>query len=76
MAEYYKTELGKGTSNIDTIVAHPTDAVGPVVYLELVIEGYPVKAVVDSGAQSTILSRDLLHQVAATCNLRNMLLQL
>ena len=59
-----KTELGKGISKIDTIVAHPTDAVGPVVYLELVIEGYPVKAVVDSGAQSTILSCGLLHQVA------------
>ena len=63
-----KTELGKGTSKIDTIVAHPTDAVGPVVYLELVIEGYPVKAVVDCGAQSTTLSHGLLHQVARrTC---------
>lgn len=59
-----KTELGKGTSKIDTIVAYPTDAVGPVVFLEVVIEGFPVKAVVDSRAQSTYLSRGLLHHVA------------
>ena len=59
-----RTQLGKGTSKIDTVVSDSTDAVGPVVYLELAIEGYPVKAMVDSGAQSTILSRGLLHQVA------------
>ena len=57
-----ETELGKGTLKIDTIVAYPADAVGPVVYLELVIEGYPVKAVVDSGAQSTFLFLGLLYQ--------------
>ena len=40
-----RTELGKATSKI---VAYPTDTVGPVVYLELAVEGYPVKAVIDS----------------------------
>ena len=38
-------------------------AVGPVLYLELEIEGVPVKAVVDSGAQSTVISRDLLYEI-------------
>ena len=39
-------------------------AVGPVLYLEIEIEGVPVKAVVDSGAQSTVISRDLLHKIS------------
>ena len=38
-------------------------AIGPVFYLEIEIEGVPVRAVVDSGAQSTVISRDLLHKV-------------
>ena len=38
-------------------------AVGPVLHLDIEIEGVPVKAVVDSGAQSTVISRNLLHQV-------------
>ena len=40
------------------------DAVGPVMLLDIQIEGCPVKAVVDTGAQSTIISRDLVHQIA------------
>ena len=38
-------------------------AVGPVLYLEIEVEGVPVKAIVDSGAQSTVISRDLLHKI-------------
>ena len=38
-------------------------AVDPVLHLDIEIEGVPVKAVVDSGAQSTAISCDLLHQV-------------
>ena len=51
-------------SKVGTVVADSVDAVGPVVFLEVQIEGYPVKAVVDTGAQSTIISRDLLHRIA------------
>ena len=37
-------------------------AVGPVLYLEIEV-GVPVKATVDSGAQSTVISCDLLHKI-------------
>ncbi len=59
-----RTPLLKGGSKIETITADAADVVRPVVYVEVMIDGFPVKAVVDSGAQSTILSRHLLHQVA------------
>ncbi len=41
-----------------------TDAVGPVLYLDISIEGHPVKALVDTEAQSTILSQSVLHDIA------------
>ena len=59
-----QTQLCKGVSKIETIASDAANAVGPIVYLDVIIEGHPVKAVVDSGAQSTILSPDLLHQIA------------
>lgn len=46
------------------------EAVGPVVCVEVQIEGCPVTAVVDTGAQSTIVSRDLLHWIANTMQKR------
>lgn len=49
---------------METVTARDAEAVGLVVYVEIQIEGLPVKAVVDSGAQSSIMSRDLLHKVA------------
>ena len=54
-------------SKVGTVVADSVDAVGPVVFLDVQIEGYPVKAVVDTGAQSTIILRDLLHRIATRC---------
>ena len=51
---------------MDTISAETcaiTDAVGPTLYVDLTIEGVPVQAMVDTGSQSTIISRDLLHQI-------------
>ena len=50
-------------SSVGTVVAQSANAVGPVLYLEVQIEGCPVTAVVDTGAQSTILSRETLHRV-------------
>ena len=38
-------------------------AVSPVLNLEVLIEGVPVTAVVDTGAQSTIIARSTLHKV-------------
>ena len=39
------------------------DAVGPTLYVNVTIEGVPVKAMVDCGSQSTIISRSLLRKV-------------
>ena len=38
-------------------------AVGPTVYLPIKVSGVPVEVMVDTGAQSTIISRSFLHQV-------------
>lgn len=59
-----KSKLQK--SNVETVVADQVSSVGPVIYLEVELEGCPVKAVVDTGAQSTIISRDQLHRIAKT----------
>ena len=40
-----------------------TGAVGPTLLLDVSIEGVPVAAVADTGAQSTIISRSMLHRV-------------
>ena len=54
-------EVGTVTSSISTSsgvdgmndeTASFSDAVGPVLYVEIKIEGHPVKALVDTGAQS------------------------
>ena len=58
-----QTKLKK--SNVGMVISPSAGTVGPVLYLNIKMEGHPVKAVVDSGAQCTIISRDLLHQVAA-----------
>ena len=41
--------------NTQTIAAHPSNTVGPVLHLEVMIEGVPVQAVVDFRAQSSIV---------------------
>lgn len=38
--------------------------IGPLLEVEVKIEGVPVKALLDTGAQSTIISRSTLHAVA------------
>ena len=40
-----------------------TGAVGPTSLLDVSIKGVPVAAVADTGAQSTIISRSMLHRV-------------
>ena len=40
-----------------------SDAVGPTLRLQLHIEGVPVEAMVDTGSQSTVISRAVLHEV-------------
>ena len=45
-------------------MADSVKAVEPVVSVEVRIKGCPVQAIVHTGAQSMILSRALLHQIA------------
>ena len=53
-------------SSVNTITAKPMvgDAVGPTLYCDLKIEGVATEAMVDTGSQSTIISRALLHRIA------------
>ena len=51
-------------SRVGTVIAQSADAVGPILSVEITVEGCPVTAVVDTGAQSTIISRETLHRVA------------
>ena len=41
-----------------------SEAVGPTLQLNVHIEGLPVDAMVDTGSQSTIISRAMLQKVA------------
>ena len=75
-----KAKIGQSTAEVGTVTSSISTsseadrmnnemdsfsgAVGPALYLEIKIEGYPVKALVDTGAQSTIVSRSLLHDIA------------
>ena len=51
-------------ARVGTVVADAIKAVGPVLFLDVEIEGCPVRGVLDTGAQSTIVSREQLHQIA------------
>ena len=62
-----KQLLMETQSSVDTVTAKQTkvrNAVGPTMYIDLEIEGVKVEATVDTGAQSTIISRALLHEIA------------
>ena len=60
--------LHKQSAEVDTISAEictTTNAVGPTIYhyVDLIVEGVPVQAMVNTGSQSTILSRNFLHKI-------------
>lgn len=40
-----------------------SELVGPTVLLDVEVEGVPIEAVVDTGSQSTIISRETLHAI-------------
>jgi len=50
---------------VDMVTADnlPSSAVGPTLLLALRIEGVQVSALVDTGSQSTIISRQVLHDI-------------
>lgn len=58
--------LHKQAAKVGTISADKctiTDAVGPTLYVDLMVDGVPVQAKVDTGSQSTIISPDLSHWI-------------
>ena len=59
--------VSQGDAHVGVVMSDGvmSDIVGPTPYLDVVVEGVPVKALVDSGSQSTLISRSMLHRVAA-----------
>ena len=55
--------LEASTTSAVSAVEDTKRAVGPTLYLDILIEGVPVRAMFDTGAQSSIVSRDVLHTI-------------
>ena len=59
-----KQELTSGSqTNLVNASGEQAEAVGTLLHVDVCIEGVPVRAMVDTGAQSTIISRTTLHAV-------------
>ena len=59
-----KEEGLAGESTVGTVTAQgQAQAVGPTLYCNVSVEGVPVRAMVDTGSQSTIISRSFLHKI-------------
>ena len=56
-------ELQLASESVESSVNVVTGAVGPSYWLHITVEGLSVSALVDTGSQSTITSRSLLHKV-------------
>ena len=55
-----------GTASVDVVTVSTVGAKGPLLRACMEIEGLPVEAVVDTGAQCTIISRELLRTLVGT----------
>ena len=57
-------------AEVDAIIADDcaVGTVGPSLYLDLLIEGGQVSALVDTGSQSTIIARSVLHDIGRHLN--------
>ena len=55
--------LEASTTSAVSAVEDTKGAVGPTLYLDILIEGVPVRAMFDTGAQSSIISRNVLHTI-------------
>ena len=59
--------LSDSISTASSVTASETEkdsrAVGPTVYINLLINGEPVRVMVDTGAQSTIISQSMFHAI-------------
>ena len=58
-------ELLKEVAQVDVVRAEEgsSGAVGPILSLKIKIEGVDVDAMVDTGSQSTVISRSMLHRI-------------
>ena len=55
--------LPSSNNTVNATSTGKAGAIGPLLEVEVKIEGVPVKALLDTGAQSTIISRSTLHSV-------------
>ena len=55
--------LNGSATNTVSAAGDDVPAVGPTLLLNVSIEGFPVEAMVNTGAQSTIISRSTLHEI-------------
>ena len=55
--------LEASTTSAVSAVEDTKGAVGPTLYLDILIEDVPVRAMFDTGAQSSIISHDVLHAI-------------
>ena len=62
-----ETLLAQDGSQCNTISTkeQTSEAVDPILMIQLHIEGIPVEAMVDTGSQSTVISRAALHKVGS-----------
>lgn len=63
--ERERSLLTEGCSSTNSVTASEKSyhTVGPMVYIDLLMDGESVRAMVDTGAQSTIISRLMLHAI-------------
>ena len=59
-------------TSVVTASSEEANVVGPVVIMGVNIEGVPVSAMIDTGAQSTIISRATLHAVVRHLQSKNL----
>ena len=53
--------LEDSQTSVVTALEEQTEAVGKLLYMQVEVEGVPVDAMLDTGSQSTIISRSTLH---------------
>ena len=68
-AEQFQLE---GTASVDTVTVSTVEAKGSLPRVCVEVEGLPVEAVVDTGAQCTVISRDFLRSLGSHMRERKM----
>jgi hypothetical protein len=58
-----KQQQLEGDGHVDVMTMSSVDVKGPLLQVSIEVKGLPVQAVVDTGAQCTVISRELLRQI-------------